>query len=227
LKLTPERDIAATEAAALRAWAGCSRVVQLIDNDLEAGAILLEGVIPGTPLADSTGDLPLEQISDLLAQLRTVAGPEAMPTLAERVAGFFDLAERRWRGSAAERHLPLTVLHRSRAAAAELAADGPTALVHGDLHSGNVLEGAAGIVAIDPRPCVGDPTFDAVDWAFVPVSKGGRIDHGIDALGERLPCLDTDRLRRWCASMAVLLAVGPLRRDAPTPYTATLIQMAP
>ena len=227
LKLTPEPDIAATEAAALRAWAGCSRVVHLIGTDLEAGALLLEGVVPGTPLADSTGDLPLDEIADLLAQLRTVASPEGLPTLAERVAGFFDLAERRWRGSAAERHLPLEVLRRSRAAAAELGAGGPTTLVHGDLHARNVLEGAAGIVAIDPRPCVGDPTFDAVDWAFLPVSTGGRIDHGIDALGERLPGLDTDRLRRWCASLAVLLALGPLRRDMPTPYTATLVQMAP
>jgi streptomycin 6-kinase len=61
----------------------------------------------------------------------------------------------------------------------------------------------------------------------LPVSTGGRIDHGIDALGERLPGLDTDRLRRWCASLAVLLALGPLRRDMPTPYTATLVQMAP
>ena len=48
-KLTPEPDIAATEAAALRARAGCSRVVHLNGTDLEEGALLLEGVVPGTP----------------------------------------------------------------------------------------------------------------------------------------------------------------------------------
>jgi streptomycin 6-kinase len=87
--------------------------------------------------------------------------------------------------------------------------------------------GAAGIVAIDPRPGTGDATFDAVDWAFLPVPRGGLLEDGIAALAERLPVLDTDRLRRWCEALAVLLALGPLRREAPTPYTDALLQMAP
>jgi streptomycin 6-kinase len=227
LKVTPGLDIAATEAAALRAWRGCSRVVQLLDADYDAGAVLLEGVVPGTPLAAATGEVPLDQIAELLTELHSVPGADDIPTVAERVTGFFDLAERRWRGSSAEQHLPLEVLRRSRAAATELAGGGRASLVHGDLHPGNVLRGAQGIVAIDPRPCVGDETFDAVDWAFLPVARGGRLDDGIAALAERLPGLDTDRLRGWCEAFAVLVALGPLMREGPTPYTDAVLQMAP
>ena len=176
LKLTPDREIAATEAAALRAWAQCPNVVDLLDADLDAGAIVLAGVVPGTPVRD--WDAP--EIDDLLAQLRSATPPPGIPTLTERVEFMFDLAERRQGRS----------LRSSREAALALAADGPALFVHGDLHPGNVLRGEKGVVAIDPRPCVGDPAFDAVDWA---------------ARGTVLPSLDPDRVARWCAALNVLL----------------------
>lgn len=227
LKLTPQLDIAATEAMALRAWAGCSRVVELIDTDYQSGALLLEGVVPGRPLREMAGNAPVGQVADLLVQLRSASPPDGIPALAERVADMFELAERRRRGSPAEEHLPVGLMRRSRALCAELAADGPRSLVHGDLHPGNVLQGGRGIVAIDPRPCVGDPTFDAVDWAFLPVADGGAVEDGIATLVERLPELDTDRLRKWCSGLAVLMALAPLRSHAPTAYTAALLRMAP
>jgi streptomycin 6-kinase len=183
LKLTPERDIAATEAAALRAWAGCPSVVDLLDADLDSGAILLAGIVPGTPLAES-GWQPAE-VDALLAQLGDVAVPAGLPTLIERLNGMFDLGERR--GS---------VPPGSRAAALALAAEGPRRLLHGDLHPGNVLRAAHGIIAIDPRPCLGDPAFDAVDWAM-------RADSGLDRAIAGLPSVDPDRLRRWSEALAV------------------------
>lgn len=56
----------------------------------------------------------------------------------------------------------------ARQLARELAIDDREgALLHGDLHPGNVLDGGTrGLVAIDPRSCVGDPAFDVVDWVF-------------------------------------------------------------
>lgn len=225
LKVTPQLDIAATEASALRAWADCSRVVQLLDADLEAGAVLLEGIEPGTQLTGE--EVPLDELAELLTQLHSVPGADGVPTLSERLIGFFDLAERRWKDSVVEKYLPLEVLRRSRSAAAELGTGGRTVLVHGDLHPANVLRGPGGIVAIDPRPCVGDPAFDAVDWAFLPVSQGQRLDDSIAALGGVLPELDTDRLRGWCEALAVIVALSPLRRGGPTPYTDMLLRMAP
>jgi streptomycin 6-kinase len=48
LKLTPDRAIANEEAIALRAWAATPHAVDLLDADLEAGALLLENIEPGT-----------------------------------------------------------------------------------------------------------------------------------------------------------------------------------
>jgi streptomycin 6-kinase len=52
--------------------------------------------------------------------------------------------------------------------ARELASNGPEGLIHGDLHLSDVLRAgrSRGLVAIDPRPGVGDPTFDAIDWTL-------------------------------------------------------------
>jgi streptomycin 6-kinase len=225
LKVTPDLGIAATEAAALRAWAGLPRVVRLLDADHDAGAILLEGIEPGTQLV--AGEVPLGELAELLTQLRSVPGADGVPTLAERLVGFFDLAERRWLEPVVKDHIPLEILHRSRAAATELGASGPVALVHGDLHPANVLRGPHGIVAIDPRPCVGDPAFDVVDWAFLPVARGQRLEDSIAALGAAMPELDTGRVRGWCEALAVIVALSPLRREGPTPYTDLLLRMAP
>jgi streptomycin 6-kinase len=182
LKLTPEQDIAATEAAALRAWAGCPSVVDLLDADLDAGAILLAGIVPGTQLAES-GWQPAE-VDALLAQLGDVAVPTGLPTLTERLNVMFDLGERRGSVPPGSRALALA------------AEGGPRRLLHGDLHPGNVLRADHGIIAIDPRPCVGDPAFDAVDWAM-------RADSGLDHAIAGLPSVDPDRLRRWCGALAV------------------------
>ena len=70
LKLTPDPSVADGEALALRAWARTPHVVDLLEADTEAGALLLEKVEPGTRLADRP-DLPsFTEIAGLLASLR-------------------------------------------------------------------------------------------------------------------------------------------------------------
>ncbi|MFD9964815.1 aminoglycoside phosphotransferase family protein [Amycolatopsis sp. NPDC058986] len=227
LKLTPERQIAVDEATALLAWAGCSRVVQVLDVELDVGALLLEGLEPGTQLSERGGAVPWAEIGELIGQVHAVPPRAEFPTLAERCERIFEISERRWRGSAAERHLPHDVLRAARARAAELAATGPVVLLHGDLHPANVLDGGPGrgSVAIDPRPSLGDPAIDVVDWVLLPLAEGGGLDDGIDALR---PYLDADyqRVRQWCAALAPLVALPALRRDAPSAYTDTLLRMA-
>ncbi|WP_326835787.1 phosphotransferase [Amycolatopsis rhabdoformis] len=220
LKLCPDPAIARAEATALQAWAGLPRVVQLLDTDLTEGAILLEGLVPGTTLTES--DVPWDQVRDLLTQIHSVPADGPFPTQLDRVHTMFDLAERRLRGSGALHHLPLDVLRTGRTRAESLATTGPVTLVHGDLHPGNVLDAgpARGIVAIDPRPCLGDPAFDAVDWAFLPLASGGTFGDGL----AQLP--DPARTRAWCVALAPLVAMGPLRRTGRTRFTDAVLALA-
>ncbi|CAL9478137.1 hypothetical protein SUDANB95_02959 [Actinosynnema sp. ALI-1.44] len=189
LKLTPEPDIARQELAALTAWEPSPRMVRVLENDVAAGALLLEALQPGTP---ARWDPPA--MSTLLAALHVPPRGD-FPTLAARVDFVFELLARRRPGDYSAGH----------AAAARLARDGvPAALLHGDLHLDNVLDaGARGLVAIDPRPCVGDPASDAVDFAYAAPD----LRSGVQALSG---VVDGDRLAAWCRAFADFF---PDRRD--------------
>lgn len=226
LKLTPDPEVARLEFAGLRAWTGCTRAVQVLDTDLGAGAILLEGLVPGTELRGRP--VPWPEIGALLTELHAVAPPLDLPPLTERVTFMYDITERNVPGSAAEPHLTPELLARARNRALALAEGGPVAVVHGDLHPGNVLDAGPhrGVVAIDPRPSVGDPAFDLADWLYLPLAAGGTLDDGIEALRPHLPGLDAERARAWCVAMAPLAAHAPLRRGEHTPFTDALLEMA-
>jgi streptomycin 6-kinase len=108
------------------------------------------------------------------------------------------------------------------------AAAGPSVLLHGDLHPGNVLDGGSGrgLVAIDPRPCVGDAAFDAVDWVFWmtddPRAWRPRSRALADALG-----LDGERLWAWCRAHVALLAAARATRGASEDQVCTLLAIGP
>ena len=98
-------------------------------------------------------------------------------------------------------------------------------LLHGDLHLGNVLDGGGsrGLVAIDPRACVGDPCFDAVDYLL----DGAGLD-GVDARSAALAAasgLDAGRLFAWCRAVAPIVAIiylGRPGRERAIPELLTL-----
>jgi streptomycin 6-kinase len=225
LKLTPDPEVARLEVTGLRAWAGCSRVVQVLDADLDANAILLEGLVPGTQL---DGDVPWAEIGELLDQLHSVEPAGQFGRLADGIDFIFTLSERRRRESPAAEHLSAEVLRKGRERAMELATSGPATLIHGDLHPANVLDAGPGrgAVAIDPRPGIGDPSLDAIDWMFVPMAKGGTIDDGLAALAPHVTDFDAERVRAWCVAMAPLVALSPLRRGERTPFTDAVLELA-
>lgn len=193
LKLTPDPGISRIEAIALRAWSASPRVVDLLDADPEAGAILLAGIEPGTPLSQRSWH-PSDLVP-LLEDVHAAAVPDGLPTLTQRVEGMFELA--RTRGT--RRPVTPARLAAARERALSLAADPvPPALVHGDLHPANVLTGPRGFVVIDPRPCVGDPAYDGVDW--VQRAATGRAE-AVAALAGHL---DPERLTAWTAALEVL-----------------------
>ncbi|MFJ8912553.1 aminoglycoside phosphotransferase family protein [Amycolatopsis sp. NPDC102389] len=229
LKLTPDHTIAASEAAALRAWDGCSRVAQVLDTELADGAILLEGIDPGTQLLEAGANVPWAEVGDLLTQIHAVTPPPDFSPLEDRVVFMYRLAERGLRGSVAEATLSLETLDRARLRALALATGGGgNAIVHGDLHPGNVLDGGPGrgAVAIDPRPSVGDPSFDLADWVTLPMREGGTLEDGFDAIAPYLPGFDAGRVRAWCVALAPLFVMRPLERGERTPFVDTMLRMA-
>ena len=225
LKLSPDPEVARLEVTGLSAWAGCSRVVQVLDADLDANAILLEGLVPGTQL---DGDVPWAQIGEMLDQLHSVEPTGEFRGLAEGIEFIFTLSERRRRESPAAAHLSPEVLEKGRERALALATSGPVTLIHGDLHPANVLDAGPGrgAVAIDPRPGLGDPSLDAIDWMFVPMAKGGTIDDGLAALAPHVADFDAERVRAWCVAMAPLVALSPLRRGERSPFTDAVLELA-
>ncbi|QQQ79771.1 phosphotransferase [Saccharothrix sp. 6-C] len=187
LKVTPEPAIAAQEHAALRAWEPSPRVVRVLRADPARGALLLEGLVPGTPAADGPG------LAEVLRALHVPPRGD-FPPLSERVDFVFGVLRRRHPGDHDAAH----------ARAAELARDRvPATLLHGDLHSGNVLDaGERGVVAIDPRPCVGDPASDAVDLAYASADLRAGIERWSAVV-------DGDRLAAWCEVFAGFFPAHP------------------
>ncbi|WNV86808.1 aminoglycoside phosphotransferase family protein [Umezawaea sp. Da 62-37] len=183
LKVIPDPDIAVQEHAALTRWADTPNVVDLVDADLDEGALLLEGLLPGGPARTVTAG----QVAELLDALHRPPADGFRP-LADRIDLMFTLLRRRVPG----------YYDRAHAAALELAEDPvPKVLLHGDLHPGNVLDaGPRGLVAIDPRPCAGDPAFDAVDHAFEGEDLYTRVQ-------ELSGVVDGDRLLAWCRALSV------------------------
>jgi streptomycin 6-kinase len=237
LKLTPDRTVADTEALALRAWAGTPQVVDLLDADPETGALLLEKVEPGSRLSDQPGLPSFEQIARLLASLRVTGGDQLdqLPALAERVEFLFALIGRRRSHPRVSPLVPPDLVARGHRLARELAADGAAGLVHGDpglvhgdLGLPNVLDAGPvrGLVAIDPRPCRGDRTVDAIDWAVGRETSLTGLRERIERLGALIPDLNGDRLEQWCQATAVIIVVQSCYRRPPDRTTRFLLQLA-
>jgi streptomycin 6-kinase len=139
------------QAATLRAF-GSHRAVAVIDVRLDRGELVLERLTPGAPLAShATEDEAMQAIARLLAD----GWPQPpLPTDAEPLDTFARALD--------ARRPPF-----SRAAALfrELTADHVgAALLHGDLHYGNVLSSDRArdrYLLIDPKGAIGEPAFDA------------------------------------------------------------------
>lgn len=232
LKLTPDLRIAADEATALDAWASSPHVVSLVDANLSEGALLLESIHPGTKLSESAQRWSLDEVAPMLADLaapRPARARRELPGLGERLDFLFDLTAKRSRRLVAGNYrVPSELVRQSHELARTLLVDAPDSLVHGDLHPGNVLRAAGdrGVVAIDPRPCSGDPAFDAVDWVIGNATDEDTVERRIDWLAQNLDHLDAARVRAWCRATAVVVAVSALAHSPATPTTKFLLGFA-
>ncbi len=98
-------------------------------------------------------------------------------------------------------------------------------LLHGDLHLGNVLDGGPtrGLVAIDPRACIGDPCFDAVDYALEGAGQDG-VGRRCEALGP-VAGLDPDRLYEWCRAISSIVVISRIGQPGADGAVAELLAL--
>lgn len=164
LKLgVPGREVI-TEIDALRAWAGHG-TVRLIEADPAAGALLLERLVPGVPLAAlglARDDEATAVAANLMRQLHSAAPPEGLPTLAEWTNGIVRAVEADFAPSLTD------LASRLRD---ELLASAPLpSFLHADLHHFNILsDDRQPWLAIDPKGVVGDPAYEPAPFLYNPI----------------------------------------------------------
>jgi streptomycin 6-kinase len=231
LKLSPDTEIAAAEASALQTWASSGGVPAVWAYDAAAGALLLEAIPNEVPLSEDGGKVRLAEVVTLVNGLHVARSPvEAQDVpLTDRVEFIFDLwAERSVRAPGVTDLVPLARLYRGRELARRLVGDpGTPVLLHGDLHPGNVLNGGRprGLVAIDPRPCVGEAAFDVVDWVFWR-TRAQSWESRSQELASRLG-IEHGRVWAWCSALAAMLAAGKAERGDKPDEIEALLALAP
>lgn len=210
LKASPDRQRLETEAAALAAWRTPSTPA-VIAFDAQLGALLLEEIEPGTPLADSAACPAAGTVAGLLNSLHGGGRPDpSYPGVAQRADYLFASSAKLYdRHPGLGRLVPAELYGRGHRLAIRLAHDDrPAVLLHGDLTPGNILDGgrARGLVAIDPAPCTGDAEFDAVDLILWQALDTETICRRAERVGEAAG-LDAGRLLAWCSAFAALTAL--------------------
>jgi len=214
LKVGWRHDEAMHQAAGLHAWDGRGAVRCLADltvADADTDALLLEVCEPGAPL--STARPPVEQDAVLAGLLRRLwidpAPGHPFRPLAAMCAWWADGFERRYAAAGPACRIDPGLARAGAALFRELPTSAPERVLLGtDLHAGNVLAaGREPWLVIDPKPYVGDPTYDALQHLLnqrdrLTTDPGGtadRIAHLLD--------LDRRRLRTWLFARAVVESV--------------------
>ena len=176
---------------------------KLYAQDPWTWSMLLERVVPGTPLSAFTGSTA-DALLIACEMQRVVAStppPVGLPSLADGMALYSAAARARL-----ARDLPeiermdaaglVTHALDELDALAEEPAD--AVLLHGDFNPGNLLSSGDSWQIIDPKPLVGDAAFD-----FWPIVQQLGDPLAADAVAERLAIvgelsgLDPRRIARW------------------------------
>lgn len=210
----------------LRLFGPSGRVPAVLAADPDAGAMVLEAIVPGT-MAQEMADPPTRvQWAELLAALRKADPPVDPPRdLRGRAEEAFARIGRRLAEPAIAARIDQAMWNRA-IQRCHMLLDSQTGqvLLHGDLHLGNVLDGGSrGLVAIDPKVCVGDPCFDAVDFVLAAAGQEGVETRC--ALVAAAGGLDADRLYGWCQVIAPMVAIGELTGNGAEPVLAELFSL--
>jgi streptomycin 6-kinase len=228
LKLSPDLLFLADQAVMLRLFEPTGRVPAVLAE--ASGALLLEAIQPGTEISDMPRAPTPGEYAELLADLHAIEPPpDVFPSdLRRRTDQFLH----RGISQLDEPALVGSRLHRSDFERALdelddlLATPWPTVLLHGDLHLGNVLDGGPrGMVAIDPKACVGDRCWDAVDYVLAGAGRRDGIDYRLHALSTEAR-IDVDRLYAWSRVVAAATAIPASRQGGQDRAVDELLALA-
>jgi streptomycin 6-kinase len=171
----PNRELQ-TEIAALQHYGGRG-AVRLLAADAEAGALLLERLLPGTTLVEEPDDdRATELAAGVMAELwQPVPAGHNFPTVADWARGLERL--RATFGGGTGPFPQRLVALAERLFAELLAGEEAPVLLHGDLHHYNILRAQrAPWLAIDPKGVVGERGFEVYAWLQNPLPAGHRGD---------------------------------------------------
>jgi streptomycin 6-kinase len=210
LKLAPAEMRPELEAAALVVWDGRG-AARLIAFEPQAGALLLERLVPGTALPPLDDAAATELVAPSLLALHSARldGTRGFPTQLEFLEVWLDWV----RKSAENGTAGIRLLEHAYQTARALCLDRTDpVLLHGDFIDKNLLLDARGYVAVDPIPRIGDPCSDVGFYsAYRPRAR--HIARRARSLAARCG-LDAERAARWAAVWAVGEATETWRADS-------------
>lgn len=155
-----------SEMTALRHYNGRG-MVRLLELDEAAGAMLLERIAPGVPLADTQDDEMATRIAaDVMKRLIIPAPPDPNQKLRTAIGWMNGLKRLREAFGGGTGLFPVRAVEQAERAAEEiLATSGPPMLLHGDLHHWNILTSERdGWLALDPKGVVGEAEMEICQW---------------------------------------------------------------
>jgi len=222
-----------TEARALAHWQGRG-AVRLLAADEERCALLVERCLPGAPLALVEDLDAADRIAASVLRRLWRPAPEEHPFRLLEVAATAWRQELLGNWERLGRPIERELVDRAHAALGELAPTQPSQVVcHSDFHGHNVLAASREPwLAIDPKPFVGEPAFDAASW-LVRVRRWRRrrlgsarhMRRSLDLAAAEL-ALDRERIRAWAVAHAVVWALTGSRFEPEMATSARLLERA-
>lgn len=212
LKLSfPENQEFPLEFEALRFYRGHGSI-NVLQADIENGAMLLEKAEPGTRVHDVMPDeKQISIVSNVLRELhKPISNTQAslFPTISDWAKAFDRYKEK---NSLSSGPVPKWMFDKAKGIFSELVNDNKElVLLHGDLHNDNILSSERGWLVIDPKGLIGERTFELGAFLRNPLfdfpknSEYKKLEiRRILQFSEELN-FETDRILAWAFASAVI-----------------------